>query len=110
MPTICANDGTVTHIITFACRPEQQQALVDSLTETVAATEGVPGWLSASIHKGFGGTRVVNYVQFASHEAAQAVTRHLVAGGYIQRNVALGVVTPGQYEVVHTLSVTDAST
>lgn len=104
MPEIRAGHGTVTHINSFACRPEQQQALVDSLIATVAAARCVPGWLSASIHKSFDGTRVVNYVQFTSHEAAEAVTRHLLAGGHIQRNVALGAVTPGQFEVVHTLS------
>ena len=41
MPTIRTNNGTVTHINTFACCPEQQQALIDSLTETVATARGV---------------------------------------------------------------------
>lgn len=46
---------------------------------------------------------MVNYVQFESHAAAQAVLRHLAAGGYLQRNLALGTVAPGQYEVSYTL-------
>jgi heme-degrading monooxygenase HmoA len=101
MPIIEAGNGVVTHINVFTVSPEKQQALVDSLLETVNAAREVPGWISASIHRGYDGTKVVNYVQFASHEAAQAVLKHIAAGGYLQRNLALGTVAPGQYEVVH---------
>ncbi len=103
MAVIRTGDGVVTHINVFTTTPDKQQALVDSLTGTVKAASEVPGWISASIHKSFDGTHVVNYVQFESHEAAQRVTRHLLAAGFIQRNTALGRVAPGQYEVVHTL-------
>jgi len=63
----------------------------------------VLGWLSARVHRSHDGTRVVNYVQYESQEAAQAVLRHLAAGGYLKRNTELGTVAPGQYEVVYTL-------
>jgi hypothetical protein len=46
---------------------------------------------------------VVNYLQFESHAAAQAVTRNLLVRGLIQRSTALATVAPGQYEVVHAL-------
>ena len=87
----------------FTVAPEKQQLLVDSLIETVKAARRVPGWLSASVHRSYDGTRVVNYVQFESHEAAQAVLKHLAAGGYLKRNTELATVAPGQYEVVYTL-------
>jgi len=103
MPVITANAGVVTHINVFTVPPEKQQQLVDSLIETVNAARSVPGWLSASIHRSPDGTCVVNYVQYESQEAAQAVLRHLAAGGYLRRNTALGSVAPGQYEVVYTL-------
>ena len=103
MVTIESKNGIVTHINVFSVTPDKQQLLVDSLVETVNAAREVPGWLSASIHKSFDGSRVVNYVQFASHEAARAVLQHLAAGGYLKRNTDLGVVAPGQYEVVYTL-------
>jgi hypothetical protein len=38
--------------------------------------------------------------------AAQAVTKHLLSRGLIQRNVALAAVAPGQYEVVYALEKT----
>lgn len=104
MPVIEAGKGVVTHINVFTVPVEKQQQLVDSLIETINAAKEVPGWISASIHRSFDGRQVVNYVQFESSSAAQAVLRHLAAMGHLQRNTALGAVAPGQYEVVHTLS------
>lgn len=104
MATIEVKDGVVTHINVFTVAPAKQQLLVDSLVETVRAAQTVPGWLSASIHRSFDGTQVVNYVQFESHEAAGAVLRHLAVGGYLKRNTGLGAVAGGQYEVVFTLN------
>jgi heme-degrading monooxygenase HmoA len=103
MPVIVAETGIVTDINVFTVAPEKQQLLVDSLVETVNAARSVPGWLSASIHRSHDGTRVVNYVQYESREAAQAVLKHLAAGGYLKRNTELGKVAPGQYDVVYTL-------
>ena len=107
MPTIEANTGVVTHVNVFTVAPDRQQALVESLTRTAEAARAVPGWISASIHRSFDGRQVVNYVQFESHEAAQAVTRHLLSLGLIQENTRLGQVAPGQYEVVHTIERDD---
>ena len=103
MPVIAAGKGIVTHINVFTVTPDKQQLLVDSLTETVKAARSVQGWLSASIHRSHDGTRVVNYVQYESRDAAQAVLKHLAAGGYLKRNTELGTVAPGQYDVVYTL-------
>lgn len=103
MPTITVGNGVVTHVNVFTTTPDKQQALVESLTDTVKFASTLPGWISASVHKSFDGTKVINYVQFESHEAAQNVTRQLIASGWIQRNTALGHVEPGQYEVAFTL-------
>lgn len=105
MTVIEADRGVVTHINVFTVRPENQEALVASLTETVEAASTVPGWLSASIHRSFDGRQVTKYVQFESRDAAERVLRHLAAGGFLQRNVALAeAVAPGQYEVAFTIS------
>ena len=103
MATIEAGDGRLTQINVFTVAPEDQQRLVDGLIETVHAAREVPGWVSASIHRSLDGTRVVNYVQFESQQAAQAVLAHLAAGGYLQRNVAIGAVAGGSYEVAYVL-------
>jgi hypothetical protein len=103
MPTIEAGTSVVTHINVFTVDPAKQQALVDSLVETVNEAKRVDGWISASIHRSFDGRQVVNYVQFESAAAAQEVTRHLFSRALIQRNVALGRVAPGEYEVAYVL-------
>ncbi|HET7583656.1 MAG TPA: antibiotic biosynthesis monooxygenase family protein [Gemmatimonadaceae bacterium] len=103
MPAQTPRTGIVAHINVFTVEPDKQQLLIDSLIETIQAAQTVPGWLSARLHRSEDGTRVVNYVQYESHEAAQAVLRHLAAGGYLQRNTSLGSVAPGRYELVYTL-------
>lgn len=103
MPVIESGNGVVTDINVFTVAPEKQQLLVESLIETVKAAQKVPGWLSASIHRSHDGTRVTNYVQYESQEAAQAVLKYLAARGYLKRNTELGTVAPGRYEVVYTL-------
>lgn len=103
MPVIAAQDGLITHINVFTVEPERQDALVQSLRETIEAASTMPGWVSASLHRSLDGRQVVNYVQFESAEAGLAVTRQLLALGLIQRNLAIGTVSPGQYEVAFTL-------
>jgi quinol monooxygenase YgiN len=103
MPSIDVGKGIVTHINVFTVAPERQDELVRSLVETVQAASKMPGWISASIHRSLDGRQVTNYVQFESREAAQRVTQQLLAMGLIQRNTAIGTVSPGQYEVAFTL-------
>jgi antibiotic biosynthesis monooxygenase (ABM) superfamily enzyme len=104
MPSIEAGNGIVTHINVFTVAPERQNELVKSLIDTVKAAREMPGWISASIHRSLDGRQVTNYVQFESREAAQRVTQRLLAMGLIQRNTAIGTVSPGQYEVAFTLA------
>src|SRR5262245_35136158 len=90
MPTIETASGVVTHINVFTVPREKQQLLVDALIETVREVRSVPGWISASIHRSFDGNQVVNYVQFESHEAAQAVLKHLAATRYLKATRSWG--------------------
>lgn len=104
MPKIEAGTSIVTQINIFSVAPERQDELVSSLRETVVAASKMQGWISASIHRSADGRKVANYVQFESTEAARRVTQELLTMGLIQRNTAIGMVSPGQYEVVFTLS------
>lgn len=103
MPTIGTDNGLVTQINVFSVEPGRQQELVDSLVETVRAAAALDGWVSASVHRSHDGRKVTNYVQYESREAAQRVTSALLEMGLIQRNVAIGRVDPGEYEVAFTL-------
>jgi quinol monooxygenase YgiN len=102
MTLIRAHGGVITQINVFTTPVGGQQALIDQLTKAVACAREEPGWLSANLHRSLDGTRVVNYAQSESLEAAQAVIERLKAGGFIDRNAALGHADPGLYEVVAT--------
>lgn len=103
MPLIRANTGIVTQINVFDVPPEGQQALIGHLARGAALAREEPGWLSASLHRSLDGTRVVNYAQSESLEAADAVIRRLKVGGFIDSNRQFGQAHPGLYEVVLTL-------
>jgi quinol monooxygenase YgiN len=74
MSTITAHADHATLINVFTVQPERARELVNLLT---AATEDVmqhiDGFVSANIHLSTDGTRVVNYAQWRSAEAMQAM-------------------------------------
>ncbi len=88
--TITTGVPFVTLVNTFTVEPEHQQELVDVL---VAATDEIiqhrQGFISANIHVSTDGTRVVNYAQWESVEAMQAMLtdpeskKHTDAAGQI---------------------------
>ncbi|ORA08082.1 antibiotic biosynthesis monooxygenase family protein [Mycobacterium arosiense] len=74
MTTIREHSDVATLINVFTVAPERARELADKLR---AATEEtmrfVPGFISANIHVSTDGTRVVNYAQWQSAEAYQAM-------------------------------------
>jgi len=103
MPTIETNTTIVTQINVFTVPEGGQQALIDFLIQAATFASTTPGWISASVHRSIDGTRVVNYAQSESLEAAQRVVERLRSEGWLERNKALGQANPGLYEVVFTL-------
>lgn len=104
MPVIQANTGIVTQINVFTVPDGGQQALIDVLAESARFARSTPGWISAGIHRSLDGSRVVNYAQSESLDAAQRVITRLRDAGWLERNKALGEAHPGLYEVVFTLN------
>lgn len=103
MPLIRSNAGIITQINIFTVPDGGQQPLIDLLAESARFARDTPGWLSASLHRSRDGTRVVNYAQSESMEAALAVIDRLRKAGYLERNKALGEAHPGLYDVVMTI-------
>jgi antibiotic biosynthesis monooxygenase (ABM) superfamily enzyme len=103
VPTIKANTEVVTQINIFTVPEGGQQALIDFLTEAAKFASTTPGWISASVHRSRDGTRVVNYAQSESIEAARRIIDRLREGGWLERNKAFGEAHPGLYDVVFTL-------
>lgn len=98
-----ASPEAVTLINVFTVEPEQQQALVDLLTQ---ATEEVmskqPGYLSARIHRSLDGTRVANYAQWRSRADVEALAESVEAAAHMRRARALASFEPVLYEVAFT--------
>ncbi|WP_292976393.1 antibiotic biosynthesis monooxygenase [Mycobacterium sp.] len=103
MPLIRTNAGIVTQINTFTVTGGDPQKLIDSLREGAQFASATPGWLSASLHRSHDGTRVVNYAQSDSLDAALAVIDRLRREGFLERNAEHGEAHPGLYDVVYTL-------
>ena len=101
MTQISQNNDVVTLINVFTVEPENQQRLLDLL---VGATESVmnklPGFVSANLHKSLDGTRVVNYAQWRSREAFEAMLDNLEAGGHMKEAEKMAQkIEPRLYEV-----------
>jgi hypothetical protein len=102
MPIIRANAGVVTQINVFRVPEGGQQALIDHLTEAAHFARDTPGWLSVSLHRSHDGTRVVNYAQSESLDAARRVIDRLRDAGLLDHK-GLGEANPGLYDVVFAL-------
>lgn len=76
MVTIQEGSEPYTLINVFQVEPEKQTALADLLRQaTEHAIRHLPGFISANIHCSYDGRRVVNYAQWRSSEAYEAMLR-----------------------------------
>jgi hypothetical protein len=102
MPIIRADTGIVTQINVFTVPDGGQQALIDHLAAAARFARDAPGWISSSLHRSHDGTRVVNYAQSESLDAARRIIDRLRDAGLLDHK-SLGEANPGLYEVVFTL-------
>ncbi|MFI7462316.1 antibiotic biosynthesis monooxygenase family protein [Nonomuraea sp. NPDC049646] len=88
--TITTDAPVATLINVFTVRADRQRELVDLLTR---ATEDVmrhlPGFVSANIHAGVDGTRVVNYAQWRSADDFHAMLAAPEAQVHMRQAAAL---------------------
>jgi quinol monooxygenase YgiN len=99
--TIRAGAPVVTFVNVFTVAPEQQQELVGLLSAFVEETvRGMPGFVSANLHRSLDGRRVVNYAQWESAETLRAMLAHPDSRAHLQRISAVGQGDPTICEVV----------
>jgi quinol monooxygenase YgiN len=80
MTTITAHADHATLINVFTVQPERARELVDLLTKaTEDVMQHIDGFISANIHLSTDGTRVVNYAQWRSADAMQAMQQNPTA-------------------------------
>jgi quinol monooxygenase YgiN len=105
MTTISKDNRVLTLINTFTVEPGKQKELVELLARaTESSVRHVPGFLSASLHRGLDGTKVVMYAQWRSLEDYQAMRRNPSASPYMEQALAIAQFEPGMYEVVATFA------
>jgi quinol monooxygenase YgiN len=99
--TIATGVPLATLVNVFTVDPGRQQALVEVL---VRATDDVmrhiPGFVSANIHASTDGTRVVNYAQWESAAAFQAMLENPTAQEHMREAAELAdTFDPHLYDV-----------
>lgn len=100
MTTISTHNKIITLINEFTVEPENQQKVVDLLTEaTEQVMNKLPGFVSANIHKSLDGTKVINYAQWRSKEDFEAIFQKPEAKAHMEKAFALAKVEPKLYEV-----------
>ena len=99
--SIRADAAVITLINVFTVAPANQQQLVERWQE---ATEDVmrhqPGFISASIHRSYDGTKVINYAQWESREQFAAMFQDPKASARLTQLAELGTPDPVVCEVV----------
>ena len=106
MATIDPANPLTTLITVHECRPENQQALVDLLTEAASSVyANAPGFVSASIHRSIDGTRVTNCAQYESREAFERLRTNPAIPPFVERvRTLITRAEPHLYEVVSSIS------
>jgi quinol monooxygenase YgiN len=85
--TITVGAPVATLINVFTVRPERQRELADLLaTATEEVIQHLPAFVAANIHVSADGARVVNYAQWETAEALQAMLENPEAKEHIDRS------------------------
>lgn len=104
MTRISSKGGVVTLINVFTVEPANQQRLVELLTEATEVVRRASGFVSASLHRGTDGTKVIMYAQWRSIEEYQAMRQDPAPLPFFQEALTIATFEPGAYEVVRTFA------
>ena len=107
METKIKSGSTVfTLINVFEVNPGKQQALIDLLIRATEETmRHQKGFISANIHRGLDGNKVVNYAQWASRTDFEAMLGNSDAQKHMNEARGMATNTPVFCEVVSVLHV-----
>jgi hypothetical protein len=106
MITISQDNQVVTLINVFTVEPQNQQRLVEMLVEATERTmKGLPGFVSATIHKSLDGVRVANYAQWRSSEDFEAMLKNPEATAHMKPIMEIAQFDAHLYKVVESMTV-----
>ena len=108
MVTIRKGRDVLTLVNVFTVKPENQQKLVDMLTEATDQTmKKLPGFISANIHRSLDGTKVVNYAQWRSKTDFDAMRQNPAAQPHMAAVAAIATFDPILCEVSESVAVSE---
>jgi Antibiotic biosynthesis monooxygenase len=84
MAVIRSDQNVITQINVFEVDPKNQDAVVDLLKEAIRSVSGMPGWISASVHKSLDGKRVTNHAQAADYASWEKIVENLRNVGFFE--------------------------
>ncbi len=106
MTTIEKGRSVLTLINVFTVAPEKQDALVASLVEATEQTmKHLPGFVSANIHRGLDGKKVLNYAQWKSMGDFEAMRKNPQAMPHMKAAAALAQFDPILCEVADAVGI-----
>ncbi|CAN5354953.1 antibiotic biosynthesis monooxygenase [soil metagenome] len=90
----------VTLVNVFTVAEGRQVQLIDILDRaTRQVMRHLPGFVSANIHRSLDGTKVVNYAQWQTVDAFQAMLANPEARSHMQEATSIATAAPALYEV-----------
>jgi quinol monooxygenase YgiN len=105
MTTIEKGNRVLTLINVFTVEPDKQGELVELLIEATEKTmKHAPGFVSANIHRSLDGKKVVNYAQWESKAAFEAMGKNPEAASHMKAAAALARFDPILCEVADSIS------
>lgn len=111
MAIIEKGNSVLTLINVFSVEPGKQQQLVELLIGATNQTmRHVPGFISANIHRSLDGKKVVNYAQWESMDAFEAMRKDARAAPHMQAAAALASFDPILCEISDATSVESETT
>ncbi len=98
MSDIDADTAPVVLINIFKVQPDKQDALLDLLSALMRAQIGLPGFMSATLHRGLNGKTVANHAVWRSAEDWKAMTRSPAVVAAMSPILAIATFEPNLYE------------
>ncbi|MBX9709103.1 MAG: antibiotic biosynthesis monooxygenase [Caulobacteraceae bacterium] len=93
-----ADDAPVVLINVFKVQPEKQDELIELLAALTRAQVGLPGFVSATLHRGLNGKTVANHAVWRSVEDWKAMTRNEAVAAAMVPIMAIATFEPNLYE------------
>lgn len=92
------DDDAVVLINIFKCEPRRQDVLMEHLTVLARAQTALPGFISATLHRGLNGRTVANHAVWRSADDWKAMTRHPTVVQAMGPILAVATFEPHLYE------------